>query len=289
MRSTRRPRPCSKRARPPAPRAIGPPRIDCATSSRSVAWRSRTPAMGSAGGGCQNRSMADRPRRDREDDRPPDGSRGRRAPGPRHDGGPRGRPPGHGQRPRPYDGPRRDTFRGGPPTDARRGFGWRADDRPDRPPARPRRPSRSAVSGRSAAGAGSAAWAGSAPGAGSAARRRVGRRGPAVLRRVTIAGRATLAFHPALAVRGSIAVQRSAAAHIRRARPGRGTNPPPPSNPSPRTRSSSPGGAPSRRPSSRAAALTGCWSRRSAGTRSSSSSSMPLACGSRSSRSKAVR
>ena len=90
--------------------------------------------MGSVGGGCQNRSMADRSRRDRDDDRPPDKARGHRTSGPRHDGGPRGRPPGHSQRPRPYDGPPRDTSRGGPPGDARRGFGWRADDRPDRSP-----------------------------------------------------------------------------------------------------------------------------------------------------------
>ena len=130
--------------------------------------------MGSVGGGCQNRSMADRPRRDRDDDRPPDGSRGHRAPGPRHDGGPRGRPPGHSQRPRPYDGPRRDTSRGGRRAmPAVASAGDQTTGRTDRPattapapssrigaiePAarpRPRRP---------APGAGSAAGAGSSPG-----------------------------------------------------------------------------------------------------------------------------
>ena len=39
-----------------------------------------------------------------------------RAPG--TSGGPRGRPPGHSGRPRPYNGPRRDTFRGDPPGSA---------------------------------------------------------------------------------------------------------------------------------------------------------------------------
>ena len=121
-------------------------------------------------------------------------------------------------------------------------------------------------------------------------RGRVVHPGPGVLLRATIAGRVIRAFRPALAVRGSTTVHQSVAAHLRRVRLDLDSSlPRPRSNPSPRTRSSSPGGAPSRRRSSRAAALTGCWSRRSAGMRSNRWCSMPPACGYRSSRSKAGR
>ena len=77
--------------------------------------------------------MADRPKRDRDDDRPPDGSRGRRGPDRQHGGGgARGRPPGHSNRPGGHRGPRQGADRGGP-SGGRQGFGWRADDWPDRP------------------------------------------------------------------------------------------------------------------------------------------------------------
>jgi 23S rRNA (guanosine2251-2'-O)-methyltransferase len=80
--------------------------------------------------------MADRPRRDRDDDRPPDGSRGRRGPDPRRGGGQRGYPPGQSNRPGGYRPARRDGDGPGRPgrPGGRQGFGWRADDRPDRPP-----------------------------------------------------------------------------------------------------------------------------------------------------------
>ena len=74
--------------------------------------------------------MADRPPRDRDDHRPPNGSRGRQGPGPGQGG--RGRPPNRANRPGPSGGPRRDAG-GRPPQDHRQGFGWRSDSGPDRP------------------------------------------------------------------------------------------------------------------------------------------------------------
>ncbi|HEU5203276.1 MAG TPA: 23S rRNA (guanosine(2251)-2'-O)-methyltransferase RlmB [Candidatus Limnocylindrales bacterium] len=74
--------------------------------------------------------MADRPRRDRDDNRPPDGSRGRRGPGPGQGG--RGRPPDRQNRPPSHGGPRRDGG-GRPPQGGRQGFGWRSDGGADRP------------------------------------------------------------------------------------------------------------------------------------------------------------